>query len=158
MWAVMRRESAFDPTQVSGANARGLMQLIPPTAAAIAKKLKLDPPTADGLLVPSLNVKLSSWYLAALVKRFSHPVLCAAAYNAGPTAVVRWMKTSGELPLDLFVERIPYKETRGYVNQVVADLYNYRALYGTAALEGKLDANAQLPLTLPAPSPDGVQF
>jgi soluble lytic murein transglycosylase len=158
MWAVMRRESAFDPTQVSGANARGLMQLIPPTAAAIAKRLKLDPPTADGLLVPSLNVKLSSWYLAALVKRFSHPVLCAAAYNAGPTAVVRWMKTSGELPLDLFVERIPYKETRGYVKQVVADLFNYRELYGSASHEGKLDASAQLSLTLPAPSEDGVQF
>lgn len=158
MWAVMRRESAFDPTQISGANARGLMQLVPPTAAAIAKELKLDPPTADGLLAPALNVKLSSWYLAALVKRFAHPALCAAAYNAGPSAVVRWMKSGGALPLDLFVERIPYKETRGYVKQVVADLYNYHALYGDPPGELAVGASTPLPLTLPTPAEDGVQF
>lgn len=151
MWAVMRRESAFDPDQISAANARGLMQLVPPTGAAIARELKLDPPSADGLLVPDLNVKLSSWYLAQLVKRFVHPVLCAAAYNAGPAAVVRWMQNSGKLPLDLFVEQIPYKETRGYVKQVVADLYNYHALYGTGA-------DLHLSLTLPPPATEGVQF
>lgn len=158
MWAVMRRESAFEPTQISGANARGLMQLIPPTASAIAKELKLPAPGQDALLAPDLNVKLSSWYLAALVKRFGHPVLCAAAYNAGPSAVLRWVKDSGKLPLDLFVERIPYKETRGYVKQVVADLYNYRALYGATGGELAVQGGAHLSLTLPTPAEDGVQF
>ena len=149
-WAIMRRESAFRPDLTSGADARGLMQLLPVTGAEIAKAIGLPAPGPDALFEPELNVRLSSWYLAQLVKQFRHPVLCAAAYNAGPKILLKWLKHSGRLPVDLFVEQIPFKETRGYVKQVTADLLNYHALYGDPAPE--------LSLKLPKPAIDGVGF
>lgn len=152
MWAVMRRESAFKTGEASGANARGLMQLIPPTAAQIARQLSIRAPDADELYLPELNIQLAAWYLAALQKRFQHPVLVAAAYNAGPNSVLRWAKEKGDLPLDLFVETMAYRETRGYVRQVVADLISYRALYEPQATGGGLD------LALPKPLEAGVSF
>lgn len=151
LWAVMRRESAFAPGVASGANARGLMQLIPPTAEQIARELSMRVPDADELYLPELNIQLAAWYLAALQKRFQHPVLVAAAYNAGPRSVLRWTREKGDLPLDLFVETMAYRETRGYVRQVVADLINYRALYDPQAAAG-------LDLALPRPLEVGVNF
>jgi soluble lytic murein transglycosylase len=152
LWAIMRRESAFRPNLMSAANARGLMQLIPPTAASISKALREDPPPADALFSPFINLKLSAWYLAQLQARFAHPVLVAAAYNAGPPAAARWAKTFGELPTDLFVEAIPYRETRAYVKQVVADIYNYQQLYGDGGRPLRLS------LQLPGQVHDGVDF
>src|SRR5262249_17444170 len=152
IWAVMRRESNFRLDATSAANARGLMQVFPPTASAISRKLKIDPPEPDDLFSAELNVRFASWYLAELLKRFRHPMLCAAAYNAGPGPVVRWVEDRGGLPLDLFVERIPYKETRAYVKQVVADYFTYHQLYGDPAQWPSLD------LSLPKPSAVGVNF
>jgi soluble lytic murein transglycosylase len=152
VWAIMRRESAFKPEVLSSADARGLMQIIPPTANEIAKHLAEPTPAPAELFSPDRSIRYGSWYLAALMKRFSHPVLVAAAYNGGPSAVLRWVKENGELPLDLFVEIIPFKETRGYVKQVVADLFLYHAFYGDASARPKLQ------LKLPPPSADGVAF
>lgn len=151
LWAIMRRESAFRPDVRSGANALGLMQIIPKTAAAIAKEKALPVPSAEQLYSPSLNVKLASWYVSELLKRFGHPVLMAAAYNAGPPAASRWLESGKDLPLDLFVEHISYRETRGYVKQVVADWLNYQHLYGDAKTTPRLE------LTLPAQKA-GVDF
>ncbi len=150
LWAIMRRESAYRTEVQSGANARGLMQLIPPTAVAIAKALALPSPNPDELFSPELNIKMGAWYLAKLLERFGHPALVAAAYNAGPQAAVKWLKENGALPLDLFVETIPFKETRGYVKQVVADYLTYHALYEGSA--------PRLALSLPPPSDAGVNF
>jgi soluble lytic murein transglycosylase len=150
VWAIMRRESGYRSEVLSAANARGLMQLIPPTAAAIAKELALPSPNPDELFSPDLNIRMGSWYLAKLLERFRHPALVAAAYNAGPTAAVRWVKEKGDLPLDLFVEIIPFKETRGYVKQVVADYLTYHALYG--------GSSPHLALSIPSPSDAGVNF
>lgn len=149
MWAIMRRESAFRPEVASAADARGLMQVIPPTATEVARRLQLEPPRPEELFAPELNLRLASWYLSALEKRFGHPALAAAAYNAGPAPVARWAQEKRELPLDLWVEEIPYKETRGYVKQVVADYYVYRALYAAPEL--------RLSLAVPAPG-EGVDF
>lgn len=149
-WAIMRRESAFRPDVVSAADARGLMQLIPPTARAIAGELKEDPPDPDELYSPSRNIELGTWYLAALLERMGHPALCAASYNAGPGAVVGWVSKNGGLPLDEWVEEIPYKETRGYVKQVCADYAVYQELYAQSPEE-------HLSLALPTPKP-GVGF
>lgn len=151
IWAVMRRESAFRLEAVSTANARGLMMIFPPTASAISRKLEIDPPEPDQLFSAELNVRFAAWYLAELKKRFAHPALCAAAYNAGPGPVVRWVQDRGSLPLDLFVERIPYKETRAYVKQVVADYFTYHELYGDRARWPRLE------LALPTPAA-GVSF
>ena len=152
LWAIMRRESTFRANLTSAANARGLMQLIPPTASAIARALKEDPPPADSLYSPEVNLRLSAWYLAQLDRRFHSSVLVAAAYNAGPQAAARWAQAFGQMPLDLFVETIPYKETRVYVKQVVADEYNYQAFYGTA------QDLAPLSFNVPAPARDGINF
>ncbi|WP_369946181.1 hypothetical protein [Vitiosangium sp. GDMCC 1.1324] len=87
-----------------------------------------------------------------LMKRFSHPALATAAYNAGPEAAVKWVKEKGALPLDLFVEEIPFRETRGYVKQVLADLYLYQSFYGKEA------ATQRFSLTVPSPATEGVSF
>ncbi|HYH95612.1 transglycosylase SLT domain-containing protein [Hyalangium sp.] len=152
VWAIMRRESAFRPEVASSANARGLMQIIPPTGSAIAEKLSEPRPNPADLFAPDLNIRYGAWYLSQLMKRFSHPVLAAAAYNAGPKATAKWAQEKGTLPLDLFVEEIPFRETRGYVKQVVADLYLYRSFYGGGA------ALPPLALTVPTPSVEGVNF
>jgi soluble lytic murein transglycosylase len=152
-WAIMRRESAFKPEVFSTADARGLMQLIPPTARAIASALKIETPEPDELYSPESNIVLGTWYLSALMERFSHPSLCAAAYNAGPTPVVKWATQRAGLQLDMWVEEIPYKETRGYVKQVTADYFIYRALYGEKTAPAK-----QLTLLIPSPRDGGVSF
>ncbi len=150
LWAIMRRESAFRPDVLSAANARGLMQMVPATARSIAAQLKVAVPDPDELFSPELNIRLASWYVAALQQRFGHPALVAAAYNAGPTVVLRWAKEIPQHQLDLWVETLPYKETRAYVKQVVADYLIYQRLYG--------DATPTLPLTLPSPLAEGVDF
>jgi soluble lytic murein transglycosylase len=152
VWAIMRRESAFRPEVASSADARGLMQIIPPTGSAIAERLAEPRPNPADLFAPDLNIRYGAWYLSQLMKRFAHPVLAAAAYNAGPKATAKWAQEKGSLPLDLFVEEIPFRETRGYVKQVVADLYLYRAFYGGSATP------PPLALTVPTPSVEGVNF
>ncbi|QRK05840.1 transglycosylase SLT domain-containing protein [Archangium violaceum] len=152
VWAIMRRESAFRPEVASAADARGLMQVIPPTARAIAKKLAEPEPAPAELFSPSLSIRYGAWYLSQLMKRFSHPALAAAAYNAGPDAAVKWVRQKGSLPLDLFVEEIPFRETRGYVKQVLADLYLYQSFYGKDATPQRLS------LTVPKPAVEGVSF
>lgn len=152
VWAIMRRESAFRPEVASAADARGLMQVIPPTARAIAKKLEEKEPDPAELFSPALSIRYGAWYLGQLTKRFTHPALVAAAYNAGPDAALRWVKENGKLPLDLFVEGIPYRETRGYVKQVVADLYLYQSFYG------QQNKAPSLSLSVPSPADEGVGF
>lgn len=149
-WAIMRRESAFVPDVTSQADARGLMQIIPPTARSIAQSLKI--PAADDaeLYAPEWNIRLGTWYLRALSQRLQHPTLVAAAYNGGPSAVARWAKERGDEPLDQWVEEIPYKETRGYVKQVTTDLFIYRQLYG--------GAQTRLSLVVPQPGVSGVDY
>lgn len=149
-WAIMRRESAFRPEVTSIADARGLMQLIPPTADGITAQTKEPRVDPAQLSSPDTSIRLGTWYLGALFQRMGHPTLVAGSYNGGPSAVVKWMSQRGDLPLDRWVEEIPWKETRGYVKQVVADYYLYRQLYG--ATEGRLA------LTLPTPQADGVNF
>ncbi len=153
VWAIMRRESAFRPEVASAADARGLMQVIPPTARAIAKRLAEPEPDPAELFSPALSIRYGAWYLSQLMKRFAHPALAAAAYNAGPESAVKWVKDKGALPLDLFVEEIPFRETRGYVKQVLADLYLYQAFYGD-----KAGTAPRLSLTVPVPATEGVTF
>ncbi|MCI0570702.1 MAG: transglycosylase SLT domain-containing protein [Myxococcaceae bacterium] len=150
VWAIMRRESTFRPGAHSHANARGLMQLIPPTAEAIARELGDVPPTPAELFSPGVNVRYAATYLSRLLERFKHPALVAAAYNGGPPVVLRWVSERKDRPLDLFVEEMSFRETRAYVKQVLADLHLYRAFYGGAP--------APLALEVPAPSANGVTY
>ncbi len=129
-WAIMRRESAFDPLARSPARAFGLMQLLHPVARKIAWLSGAQPPRLDELERPEQIVPLASWYLAQLFARFGHAALAAAAYNGGPSAAARWVAARSGRPLDEFVELIPYKETRLYVKGVMGDYQTYRALWG----------------------------
>jgi soluble lytic murein transglycosylase len=129
-WSIMRRESAFRPEVISAADARGLMQVIPPTAHAIAASRKMAPVHQDELFSPAVSIDFGVWYLGALFQRFSHPALVAAAYNGGPSGVASWVKEkNSQTQIDSFVEEIPLKETRAYVKQVVADSLIYQELY-----------------------------
>lgn len=127
--AIIRQESIFSPDAISPANAIGLMQLLPSTAREVARRLKLAPPTAEDLLDPALNVRLGSAYLAHLDEVFGgHDALATAAYNAGPTAVQRWLPQSPSQPpiaADVWIATIAYHETRAYVDRVLT----YRVLY-----------------------------
>jgi len=90
-WAIMRRESAFAPEVTSIADARGLMQLIPPTASNVTSHLKLAPVDAAELYAPDWNIRLGTWYLRHVLDNLSsHPVLATAAYNAGPGRARGW--------------------------------------------------------------------
>ncbi len=120
--ALARQESAFNPKAVSSAGALGLLQLMPRTAASmIREKKKADELTTEDILNPQLNAKLGSKYLRRMLNAYGGKTEYAlAAYNAGPGSVNRWRRTYGNLPVEVFVEEIPYKETREYVRRVLA--------------------------------------
>ena len=129
--AVSRQESAFNPSAVSPAGARGLMQLMPATARSITKRLRLAAPSNRDLADPDANVHLASHHLAALMARHGHHrALVAAAYNAGEHRLKRWLKDAKGMPTDVWVERIPFRETRDYVKGIIAFNHIYDRLLG----------------------------
>lgn len=130
-YAIMRQESGFRPSVVSPADAHGLMQVIPPTGREIALALGDDVDAIDGdaLKNPYRSIRYGSYYLGQLSKAFAgHPALIAAGYNAGPHSAGLWFAAGQRLPLELFVARIPFDETRGYVMQVLSNLAAYQLL------------------------------
>lgn len=128
--ALIRQESLFDARARSPATALGLMQMIPPTAARVAKQLGLPAPTQEKLFDPELNVNLGTQYLKDLMQRYSNNWFKAiAAYNAGEAAVDRWEREIATDDIEEFVERIPYIETRGYVKLVLRNHRIYKRLY-----------------------------
>jgi soluble lytic murein transglycosylase len=106
------------------------MQLIPSTAARVAKQLGLPVPSTETLFQPEVNVGLGTQYLKDLLQRYSNNWFKAlAAYNAGESAVDRWEKEIATDDTEEFVERIPYIETRGYVKLVLRNHRIYKRLY-----------------------------
>jgi soluble lytic murein transglycosylase len=135
-WAygILRAESAWMNDARSGADARGLMQLLPSTAQLVAQRNDLTWNGAESLYDPVVNIALGTRYLAQMAARFNgSPWLASAAYNAGPNRVEQWLAARGTLAPDLFIASIPYKETREYVARVMAFsvIYDWR-LNGTA--------------------------
>jgi soluble lytic murein transglycosylase len=126
--AVMRQESAFRADAVSPVGARGLMQLMPNTARRAVEQGALDVQDPD-LNDPRQNIELGAFYLGKLLSMLGGQIpLAVAAYNAGPAAVGRWLRSADDLPLDLWIARIPYDETRLYVGKVLTNWLAYRAL------------------------------
>ncbi len=131
LYAVSRQESAFNVMAVSSANARGLMQLIPSTANLSARRMGLSAPSTSRLHNPGLNIKLGSFHLSWLIKRYKgQTALAVAAYNAGERRVDRWTEGKKDLSLDVWIEQIPFKETRNYVKNVLAFRQVYAQLIG----------------------------
>ncbi|UHQ55842.1 transglycosylase SLT domain-containing protein [Microbulbifer sp. YPW16] len=131
IYAVARQESHFAHDARSHAGALGLMQLLPSTARATARKAGVSYRRSWDLLTPKTNIALGSFYLRTLLNRFdNNRILAAAAYNAGPTRVAGWLRETGrQLPYDVWIETIPYHETRKYVQNVLAYsvIYAYRS-------------------------------
>ena len=140
MLAIARRESEFNPTLVSGAGARGLMQILPGTAKETAKEIKIKYDVKRLLTDWKYNATIGGAYLAKLSRRFDgNPVLIAAAYNAGPSRTKAWIKKQGDprkKSVDVidWIETIPYAETRNYIMRVTESLPIYRARLGRKVL------------------------
>jgi soluble lytic murein transglycosylase len=131
VYAIMREESAFDPDAVSPADAHGLMQLVVPTAKLHARPLGL-PFDARSLKNPAVNVALGCRTLAKLGETFpNNPLLAIPGYNAGPGRPQRWLRERPNQDFDVWVELIPFLETRRYTRRVLASRAAYAYLYDT---------------------------
>jgi soluble lytic murein transglycosylase len=122
-WAygIARSESLFMRDVRSGAGAIGLMQLMPATGRTVARKIQLPYSGVPTLTNPESNIRLGTSYLAQMAERYSgNPVLATAAYNAGPHRVDRWLPDSGTIDARVWIENIPFDETRKYVKRVLA--------------------------------------
>lgn len=129
IYGVMREESTFRPRVVSHANAYGLMQVIIPTARGIGKKSG-HPYSAAALKRPSVNIAIGSRVLKELNKRFAtNPWLAIPGYNAGPGRPARWLRERPNVDFDVWVEMIPYRETRRYTKRVLASRAAYAFIY-----------------------------
>lgn len=129
-WAygIMRQESRFQPSAQSGAGAGGLMQIIPSTAAQIARSLG---ESTGNMSNPDTNIRYGTWFLNDLANRSRGQIAVAtASYNAGPNAARRWVPTHGAISADQYVEAIAYAETRAYVKHVMENATIYSLLLG----------------------------
>lgn len=118
---VLRKESAFRQDARSSVGALGLMQVMPATGRSVAKKIRTPFRRSTELLDAKKNIKIGSAYLSMLLNRFDeNMILATAAYNAGPGNVLRWLPDDGALPADIWVDTIPFKETRRYTQSVLS--------------------------------------
>jgi soluble lytic murein transglycosylase len=131
--AVVREESSFNPRARSRAGARGLMQLMPETARPMARQRGLAFQDGDMLEEPGPNLELGAVFLAGLLREFADPRLAVAAYNAGPTRVREWWAARRGNDLEVWVEQIPFNETRAFVKRVMLSWEEYTRLYGERA-------------------------
>ncbi|HUU02460.1 MAG TPA: transglycosylase SLT domain-containing protein [Myxococcota bacterium] len=147
LFAIMRAESAFRPDARSPARALGLTQVVGRTAYSTARRIKLKGFRFWKLVQPEISIRIGSAHMAELLHNFcDQPALMLAAYNAGEPAVYRWLAKRGQLPLDAFIEEIPYQETSRYVRKVLSFYAIYHALYESPdrALGIELEIPAEL--------------
>ena len=131
--SLIRQESAFNPRAVSGVGAVGLMQLMVPTARELVREDKRSGLGAADLYDPELNMRIGLKYLGRMLRAFGgRSEYALAAYNAGPGAVTRWRQSQGDLPVDIFVEEIPYEETRAYVRRILSGTRTFTYVEGGA--------------------------
>ncbi|KFE53579.1 transglycosylase SLT domain-containing protein [Pseudomonas syringae] len=127
VFAITRQESAFMDDARSGVGASGLMQLMPATAKETARKFSIPLASPQQVLDPDKNIQLGAAYLSQVHSQFNgNRVLASAAYNAGPGRVRQWLKGANHLAFDVWVESIPFDETRQYVQNVLS----YSVIYG----------------------------
>jgi len=138
VWSIMREESSFNPRVESWANAIGLMQIILPTAEFLARGTDIAP-TRENLQRPEVAIELGTKYLERLLEQHPSLPLASAGYNAGGGSVNRWRRAFGDRELDEFVERITFREARGYAKRVTRSIARYHALYREEMLVLSLD-------------------
>lgn len=129
IYSLIRQESFFDPDVVSGAGAVGLMQLMPDTGRAVGRRLGMRVSRAD-LFDPAVNIRLGVTYFRERLERAGSLAAALSGYNAGQTRTALWTNHLGALGEELFIELIPYTETRNYVRRIMANAMMYARLYG----------------------------
>ena len=140
LYSIMRKESGFNPHDLSYADAQGLLQMIPPTTLRVAKELKI-PYDPGRLYEPAYNIQTGSWYIGHLLQKFKRQIpIGAGSFNCGPRPVMRWLDQNGHRDIDELVELVPYTQTREYMKKVTENFARYQFLY-----EGKIYAQ---PLTV----------
>ncbi|BCJ88036.1 lytic transglycosylase domain-containing protein [Effusibacillus dendaii] len=128
--AIVHVESKFQETNVSRAGAVGLMQLMPDTAEWISQQSGILYQSQTDLAQPGVNIKLGSWYVAYLEKRFNgNRVAAIAAYNSGPNRVDNWLKSGTWDGTLEHLDQIPVGETRHYVQRVLYNYERYKEIY-----------------------------
>lgn len=146
-FAVIRQESAFTTDARSSAGALGLMQLMPRTARQVARSLHIKRPKQRDLLESNINIKLGIRYLRKLKERFNgNSILATASYNAGPWRVKGWLPKEEAQSADLWIENVPFTETRKYLKRVLTYTIIYEQRLG---LEGKPLLERMMPIPLP---------
>jgi soluble lytic murein transglycosylase len=129
LYTIMQKESAYNPHDVSYADAIGLLQMIPPTSRKVAEHVGVAY-TDDVLYDPDGNIRFGAWYIGHLLHKFKGQIaIGAGSYNAGPKAMMRWLDKNGARSLDEFVELCPYTQTREYMKKALAIYSRYVYLY-----------------------------
>jgi soluble lytic murein transglycosylase len=130
MHALVREESYYNHLAVSSSRAIGLTQVMPGTAYGVAKNLRISITSPAALFDPALNLALGTSYFSLCLSRFHENSLFAvASYNGGAGAVRSWINRAGSNDLDVFVENIPFRETREYVRKVFRSYWTYYTIY-----------------------------
>ncbi|HSD87759.1 MAG TPA: transglycosylase SLT domain-containing protein, partial [Kofleriaceae bacterium] len=143
LYSIMRKESGFDPHDVSYADAQGLLQMIPPTTMRVAKALGV-PYDPGKLYEPAYNIQTGSWYIGHLLEKFKGQIpFGAGSFNSGPRPVMKWLEQYGDRDVDEAVELVPYTQTREYMKKVTENFARYRYLYSGEIYEQplKVDKN-----------------
>jgi len=129
--ALTRQESVFEARALSGAGARGLMQVMPSTGAGLAAGAGVEGWTPELLFNPEINAHLGTRYLGSQMRRYGGKLpYVFSAYNAGEGRVRKWSAFPEARDMEVFTERIPFDETRDYVKILTRNIALYRGLYG----------------------------
>ena len=138
LYSIMRKESGFNPHDLSYADAQGLLQMIPPTTMRVAKELKI-PYDPGRLYEPAYNIETGSWYIGHLLQKFKGQVpIGAGSFNSGPRPVMKWVDQYGDREIDELVELVPYTQTREYMKKVTENFARYQYLYESKIYEQPL--------------------
>lgn len=143
--ALAAQESTFDAGISSSAGAIGLMQIMPATGRAVARQIGIKPFSTKRLTDPEVNMAIGTEYFGDLIAEFGHPAYALAGYNAGGHRVKRWKSERPGLPIDEWIDDIPFPETQNYVKRILGTAEDYRRLYGGGVLK-------PVPMVAPAPA------
>ncbi|MGY0799983.1 transglycosylase SLT domain-containing protein [Lysobacter sp. A286] len=146
--AEIRAESIFNPKARSGANALGLMQVLPSTGAAVARRIGQPWGGSDSLYDPDTNIALGTAYLRQMLDQYGgKPYFAIAGYNAGPAPLGRWQAQRPTMDADFWIETISYRETREYVARVLAFsvIYDWRLDGDAARLTDRMQGSTDAP-------------
>lgn len=143
--ALAAQESTFDAGISSSAGAIGLMQIMPATGRSVARQIGIKPFSTGRLTDPEVNMAIGTEYFGDLMSQFGHAAYALAGYNAGGHRVTRWKSERPGLPIDEWIDDIPFPETQNYVKRILGTAEDYRRLYGGGLLK-------PVPTTQPAPA------